>query len=146
VTAQAGSVLGQFEMRIELGKVREFARATGASDPAYFSSEAPPIPPTFLMTTAFWQPEGMLRPYEALGMNLKRVLHGEQRFSFFTNEPIRVGDVLHVEVRIEDVRTKKGRRGGTMRLARIVTDFRDLAGNLVAQGRSSTIETDATAQ
>lgn len=145
MSSEGATVLGQFELRIELGKVHEFARATGASHPDYFSGDTPPIPPTFLTVAAFWQPENMPRPYEALGMDLKRVLHGEQQYSFFGDEPIRAGDVLDVEVRIEEVRTSEGRRGGTMRLARIVTDFRDGSGTLIARGRSTTIETGTPA-
>jgi len=136
----ATRVLGRFELVIEVGKVREFARATGATHRAYFEDEHPPIPPTFLASAALWQPASVPPPYEALGMDLQRVLHGEQEYRFLGPLP-RAGDRLVVEVRIESVTEKKGRRGGTMRLARIVSDFTNEAGELVAQARATTIET-----
>ena len=133
-------VLGTFEMLIERGKIREFARATRLTDSAYFDDEAPPIPPTFLATAAFWQPDDVPRPYEALGMDLRRVLHGEQEYRFYGPLP-RAGSRLRVELRVESVEEKRGRKGGSMRLAHVVTDFYDDHGALVAQGRSTTIET-----
>jgi N-terminal half of MaoC dehydratase len=132
--------LGRFEMVVELGKVREFARATGATHPAYFEDEHPPIPPTFLMAAALWQPDDVPRPYVALGMDLRRVLHGEQEFRFHGPLP-RAGDRLTVEIRIESVEEKEGRRGGTMRLAHIVSEFTNEAGEVVAHARATTIET-----
>ena len=139
MTLRTPHVLGTFEMRVEIGKVREFARATGATDPAYFEDERPPVPPTFLTTAAFWQPPEMQRPYEAAGMDLSRVLHGQQRYEYLA--PVRAGDVLSVEIRIDSIETKSGARGGAMRLAHVVSEFRDPEGSLVARGTSTTIET-----
>jgi hypothetical protein len=138
----AGTVLARFEMLVERGKIREFARATGSSKPAYLEDEHPPVPATFLATAALWQPEGVPRPYEALGMDLARVLHGEQEFRFH-GPPVRAGARLAVEIRIESVTEKAGRRGGTMRFARVATDFVDETGRLVAQAFATTIETEA---
>jgi hypothetical protein len=131
-------------MTVELGKVREFARATQATHPHLVDAEAPPITPTFLMSAALWQPPDAPQPYEALGMELERLLHGEQEFEFF-GPPPSAGQRLAVEVRIESVSEKQGRRGGVMRVGRIVTDFVDEGGALVAQGRTTAIETEAQA-
>jgi hypothetical protein len=138
----AGRVLARFDFVVELGKIREFARATGSTNPAYFEDPDPPVPPTFLMAAAFWQPPGVPRPYAALGMDLRRVLHGEQEFRFH-GPPPRAGTRLTVEIRIESVVEKAGKRGGTMRFARVATDFVDDAGRAVAQGFATTIETEA---
>lgn len=134
-----GPFLGRFEMVVERGKIREFARATGATDPVYFG-EDPPIPPTFLASAAHWQPDDVPRAHEALGMDLRRVLHGAQEFRFH-GPPPRAGARLTVEMRIESVDEREGRRGGRMRLARVVTEFADETGRVVAQARGTTIET-----
>lgn len=139
MTLNTPHVLGTFEMRVEVGKIREFARATGATDARYFENECPPVPPTFLTTAVFWQPPEMQRPYEAAEMELARVLHGQQRYEYFA--PVRAGDVLSVEIRIDSIETKSGARGGTMRLAHVISEFRDPKGSLVARGTSTTIET-----
>jgi N-terminal half of MaoC dehydratase len=137
-----GDVLASFEMQVELGKIREFARATQSSHPSYTTDACPAIPPTFLAVAALWQPSEMPRLYEALGMDLHRVLHGEQEFCFY-GKPIRAGDRLRVTVRLESVVTKAGRRGGSMRFGKIVTDFTDVDGRLAARAWSTTIETEA---
>src|SRR5262245_26308879 len=85
-----------FEMTVELGKVREFARATGADDPDLRGTDTPISPVTFLMTAAFWQsrdnwPAGVPRH--------SRVLHGEQRFKFYDSPP-RAGTRLRGKTRI----------------------------------------------
>ncbi len=134
-------VLTRFEMTVERGKIQEFARATGATDPAYFG-ERPPVPPTFLISAAHWRPLDAPLPYESLGMDLRRVLHGEQEFRFH-GAPPRAGERLTVEVRIESLTSKQSRRGGQMRVAHIVTDFTDEHGRLVAEARSTTLETGA---
>jgi acyl dehydratase len=143
VTEESAEVITRFEMTVERGKIREFARATGSTNPAYLEEDTPPVPPTFFTSAVFWQPADAKRPYEALGMDQRRVLHGEQEFRFF-GPPVRAGARLSVEVRIESVVEKEGRRGGTMRLARVVTEFTDDQGQLVARARSTTIETGET--
>lgn len=129
-------------MVVERGKIREFARATGSTNRAYLEGDSPPIPPTFLASAALWQPPETPRPSEALGMDPARVLHGEQEFRFH-GPPVCAGARLSVEIRVDSVTEKTGQRGGVMRLARIVTDFVDDTGRLVAESFSTTIETEA---
>ena len=132
-------VLARFAMAVERGKIHEFARATGATNPAYFS-EHPPVPPTFLISAAHWRPPGTPPPYEAIGMDLRRVLHGEQEFRFH-GPPVRAPATLTVEVRLESLTAKEGRRGGLMRVAQIVSEFSDEDGRVVAEAISTTLET-----
>jgi N-terminal half of MaoC dehydratase len=136
-----GTLLARYQMPIERGKVLEFARAIGAAHPAYTSSDTPPAPPTFLVSSKAWEPNG--RPlYEILGIDLSRLLHGEQEFSFY-GKPVRAGMTLTVEVRVEAVVEKRGRRGGSMRVVRIVTDYTDETESRVARLRATLIETEA---
>src|SRR5437588_6659633 len=78
-------------------KIREFAEAIGADDPAYLDPEAaralghPDViaPPTFPIVLT----EAGMRTMIAdpgLGLDFSRVLHGEQRFS--QTRPVRAGD------------------------------------------------------
>ena len=136
--AVAGTAGKPFTMHVELGKLREFARATKSHNPAYLEAEQPVAPVTFLMTAAFWQgpenrPNGGPRSYE-------RVLHGEQEF-VFSGEPPRAGAVLTGRSRIDRVYEKEGRRGGTMTFTETVTEYRDEQDRLVAETRSTVIET-----
>lgn len=128
-----------FEMVLERGKIREFARATMSSHPAYLTDPAPVIPPTFLTTTSFWAPPGR-SVFARIRLDLRRVLHGGQEYTFY-GPPPRAGTTLTVQTRVADVFEKQGRRGGTMTFVVTVTEFRDPTGRLVAEARSTVIET-----
>ena len=129
-----------YDMQIERGKVREFARATGSAAPEYLDRADPPIPVTFLRTDAFWRPKDAPSPMAGIKLNVARILHGEQEYVFF-GPPPRAGTTLTVKSRLESITEKEGKRGGTMRLIVTVEDFFDESGRLVAQGRGTLIET-----
>ncbi|GAY11889.1 MaoC family dehydratase N-terminal domain-containing protein [Pseudonocardia sp. N23] len=136
-----GTVLGEYEMVIERGKVAEFARATGSRSPGYFGDDAP-IPPTFLVTSSFWAPEGEDALVQRLGLNLPRVLHGGQEFSFPGRLP-HAGDRLTVRLTVESVTEKAGRRGGNMTFIVLLTRYLAPDGVVVAESRATTIERGA---
>jgi hypothetical protein len=98
------------------------------------------IPPTFLTTARLsWEPTGE-SPSKALGFELARVLHGEEEYEFH-GPPPRAGQTLTVTTRLGDTWEKEGRRGGAMRFAKVVTEFRDESGALVATQTSTLLET-----
>jgi hypothetical protein len=130
-----------FRMVVEEGKVREFARAVKSSNPAYRAEGQPPAtsPVTFLASSAFWQgPDSS--PLRGMSLNWERILHGEQEFTF-PGAPPAAGTELTAQVRIDRVFEKEGRRGGTMTFVEIVTEYRDSSGAVVAESRSTMIET-----
>src|SRR5262245_22194199 len=109
------SLIGQWgpegEMRVELGKIREFARAVKDPNAAYTGSDEPVAPPTFLMTIAHWIRDlGETR--SAVKLDYRRLLHGEQEFEDVA--PIRAGDVMTFRSRTKDVFEKQGKRGWRM--------------------------------
>lgn len=126
----------EFEVPIERGKIREYAAATQSDSPAYQAPDAV-VPPTFLVTSSFWVPEEARAEH---GFDRKRLLHGEQEYVFH-GPPPRAGDVLRASSRVVDRYEKPGKRGGTMRFAVIVTEFRDERGEPVAEQRQTLIET-----
>jgi hypothetical protein len=130
-----------YSVEVERGKIREFARATKARDTAYFDDPTPVAPPTFLASSAFWAGPAS----SPLGVrNWSRILHGEQEFVFH-GPPPRAGQSLVAQQRVEDTYEKQGRRGGTMRFTILVTEFRTPDGELVAESRSTVIETSRPA-
>jgi hypothetical protein len=129
-----------FEMAIERGKVREFARACKSDNAEYLGGDSPPIPPTFLTTSSFWTPPSAAGLMREVGIDLRRLLHGEQEY-VFPNGPPRAGQKLTVQSRVESIYEKEGKRGGTMTFVVTVTDFTDEKGEVVAQARSTAIET-----
>lgn len=129
-----------FAVQIEVGKVREFARAVRASEPF---EESPTIPPTFLTTMFFWQAgvEGA-DIWPAVGMDPGRGMHAEQEYVFF-GPPPRAGDRLVATSRIDRVWEKPSRGGGRLTFVDLVTDFHDETGRLVARARMTAVETEA---
>jgi len=132
-----------FEMRIEQGKIREFAAATQSRNPAYWDNPAPVVPATFLTTQMFWEDWSGpgANPWHLVAMDQQRGMHAEQEF-IFHGPPPRAGAVLAAGSRIEDIRVKEGRRGGTLTFATMVTEFRDETGRLVAEARMTGVETE----
>jgi hypothetical protein len=128
-----------FQMVVERGKIREFARATKSSNPEYLEGEHPLSPVTFLCASGFWQDESN-SPWGDGPRNYERILHGEQEFVFF-GEPPRAGAILTGISRIDRIYEKAGRRGGAMNFTETVTEFRDETGKLVAESRATVIET-----
>ena len=134
-----------FRVVVEEGKVREFARAVKSSNPAYVA-EGPQAtsPATFLASSTFWQgPDNS--PWGGVKLNWERILHGEQEF-VFVGPPPAAGTELVAESRIDRVFEKEGKRGGSMTFVELLTEYRDGSGALVAEARSTIIETSQAPQ
>jgi hydroxyacyl-ACP dehydratase HTD2-like protein with hotdog domain len=130
---------------VEEGKVREFARAVKSSNPAYVGAGPQATsPPTFLASSVFWQGREN-SPWGDIRLNWQRILHGEQEF-VFTGPPPGAGTELTAESRIDRVFEKEGKRGGTMTFVETVTEYRDSSGAVVAESRSTMIETSQVPQ
>ncbi len=138
-----GAVGKPFELYVERGKIREFARATLSQHPAHLDDEHPVSPPTFLTTMFFWEEEVPgSSPWPLVRLDPKRGMHAEQEYVFH-GPPPRAGTRLRCTSRIENVFSKEGRRGGRLTFAVMVTEFRDAAtGRLVAEGRMTGVETE----
>ncbi len=137
------SVIGQWGpetvMRVELGKIREFARAVKDGNPVFKDPKACLAPPTFLMTIAHWiDGEGDRRP--GIKLDFRRLLHGEQEFEYL--KPIRPGDELRARSRVKEVFEKAGKRGGKMLFIIMEQEFKNQQGEVVAYTRNVAIETE----
>lgn len=98
---------------IEKGRLKFFAKATGQKDPIYLDEEAAkaagypalPAPPTFLFSVEM-ERKNPMEFLDILGVNIGRILHGEQVFAY--HKPICAGDTITLKARIEDIYDKKG--------------------------------------
>ena len=96
----------------EAGQLRFFAKATGETNPVYFDEAAAqaaghpglPVPPTFLFSMELSRPPSRWR--EDMGIELARVLHGEQSFTY--HRMAFAGDTLSFDCHISDIYDKKG--------------------------------------
>ena len=129
-----------YEFPVERGKIREFARATMSTNPEYLDDPTPVITPTGLMAGGFWAPDDSASFLELIDFDPALLLHGGQEFRF-PGPPPRAGDVLTAQSWIDKRYEKEGKRGGTMRFAEILTEYRNAEGELVAEARMTLIET-----
>jgi acyl dehydratase len=115
-------------VRYEVGaeKIREFADAIGDPDPVYRDVAAaqaaghPTViaPPTFTAIINLKVIE-LIVADSALGLDWSRVVQGEQTFDF--RRPVRAGDRLVLDARIDNVMNRAGNGFLTVR-ADIVTE------------------------
>lgn len=133
-----GTVLPKAVLEIEKGRLRFFAKATGETNPIYTDEAAAktagyaslPVPPTFIFAAEL-DANTLFPMMQEMNVNLGRILHGEQKFSYFA--PICAGDTITVESKISDIYDKKN---GTLEFIvkdSIVTNPR---GKRVAEMRS----------
>ncbi|GAB5011934.1 hypothetical protein MAHJHV63_41890 [Mycobacterium avium subsp. hominissuis] len=112
-TSVIGKALPETSMTVDAGRLRFFAKATGQTDPTYIDLQAAraaghpdlPVPPTFLMAIELEQPDPFAFLTE-IGVDLRRVLHGEQSFTYHSTA--HAGDNLVAKPRIADAYVKKG--------------------------------------
>ena len=120
------TVFEPLTVRVERGRLQFFARSIGETDPIYLDVDAAraaghpdlPVPPTFFFSLSLERAGGF--DYLAgVGVDLGRILHGEQAFLY--HALAHAGDVLTLHESITDVVEK---RGGAMTLITKVADVR----------------------
>lgn len=142
-TSVVGKELPPFAVTVERGKIKEFARAIGDSNPFHLddrigaASEWGDIiaPPTFAITfrDEAADTSALLRE---LGTDISRVLHGEQEFEL--HRQIRPGETFLCRSKIVDVYEKSGRSGPMAFVVR-ETAVTDRANEIVGTMRSITV-------
>ncbi len=109
-----------FTIEVERGKIRELALAIGDDNPIYQSREAaqaagyPDVPlfPTAPTLFTFWGNAKMVSQIVSLGINVMRVLHGEEEYEYLA--PINPGDILTGVMTVVDGKTRQGKDGSSM--------------------------------
>jgi acyl dehydratase len=136
-----GHTMPSFEVAVEAGRLRFFAKATGQTDPVYLDDAAAraaghpalPVPPTFLFCLEMESPDpAAIR--NLLGMDYRRLLHGEQGFTY--HRMVHAGDVLRFEQRIADIYDKKN---GALEFVERITRITNQRGEHVADLRAVTV-------
>lgn len=140
--ALIGKTFPAYAVEVEKGRLRFFAKVIGETDPIFVDEDAAkaagyrslPLPPTFLFAMEIEQPDP-LAWFDEVGMELPKVLHGEQSFTY--HRQACAGDVLTFESRIVDVYDKKN---GALDFVVKETRVTDQAGNHVADLRSVIVQ------
>ncbi len=106
-------VFPEFTVQLERGRLRFFAHAIGETDPVFTDVAAAraagypdlPMPPTFLFSLGLEAPApfGYL---DELGIDLRHILHGGQRFDY--RAQLFAGDSVTLREELIDVYSKRG--------------------------------------
>jgi hypothetical protein len=149
-----------FEFPVDRTQVMLFARALRDISPVYSDPEHPDTrvaggiitPPTFVQSSAHWQPNyplditrprpaGEERPARSGGGGgLGRGLHAEQRYEY--HHPIHAGDTLTVTTRPGKAWEREGRRGGKLTFSESITEYRNQDGVLCVTATSVGVQTE----
>jgi MaoC dehydratase-like protein len=142
-TAVKGKQYPPYAVTVERGKIKEFARAIGDLSPFYLDDEVAKAgpwgdiiaPPTFPVTFRDERADTgeLLRD---LGVDISRLLHGEQEFEHF--KPIRPGRTYLCRTRVADIYEKAGKSGPMAFVVR-ETAVTDSDNDIVALVRGTTV-------
>ena len=141
------SVVGKeyppYVVTVERGKIKEFARAIGDLNPFYLDDETGRAsqwgdviaPPTFAVTFRDERADSaaLLRD---LGVDISRLLHGEQEFELFGQ--LQPGETYLCRTKVVDIYEKKGKTGPMAFVVRETT-IADRANEIVATMRHITV-------
>ena len=140
------SVIGKeyppYTVTVERGRIKDFARAIGDTNPFYLddrvgaASEWGDViaPPTFLTTFRDENDTGTL--LKDLGVDISRVLHGEQEFEI--HRPLRPGETFLCRSKVLDIYEKSGRSGAMAFVVREMAAT-DRTNEIVATARHITV-------
>ena len=113
-TTAVGRRLAPVQAIVTAERLRFFANVTGETRPEYLDADAAraaghraiPAPPTFAFTLQLIASDTPLAYLTDLGVDLSRVLHGEQSFAY--SGEICAGDEIRLDSVIVDIAEKKG--------------------------------------
>lgn len=133
-----GKELPPSTLTVDAGRLRFFAKAIGETNPIFTDVDAAkaaghanlPVPPTFLFGIELESPDAF-EWLANLGVDLRRVLHGEQSFTYHSTAV--AGDVLTSTPTIGNVYSKKG---GALEFIEKTSTVTRANGDLVAELKS----------
>jgi len=139
--SKIGHSFPPFTIEVERGKMRELALAIGDDNPIYQDREAAqaagyadvPLFPTAPTMFNFWGNTKMVSQLVSLGINVMRVLHGEEEYEYFA--PINVGDTLTGVMIVVDGKSRQGKDGSTMDILTVEIRYTNQHNQLVLNAR-----------
>jgi N-terminal half of MaoC dehydratase len=139
---QIGKSLRRVTRYVEEGRLRFFYDVIGDKATAFAAKQAGTVlqvPPTYLFCLEMMDDPDPLDWLKGLGVNLLHILHGRQRFDYYS--PAFAGDELTFEASIQDIHAKKG---GALQFILKKTEVTNQQGAHIATALSTVIYRDPT--
>ena len=152
--SKTGMEFSPYTFEVEKGKIAEFAMAISQKEdkdqvnPLYVNREAAQkagykdiiAPPTFQTCFPLWAGGGLMPIVQALGINLIRLLHGEEEYDYLG--AIHPGDIMTGKSKVVEMydKEKKDKPGKFMEFTVIETEIRNQHGELVVKTRYTLVE------
>jgi acyl dehydratase len=139
--SRIGHVFPPFQVELEKGRLRLFAKAIGETNPVYLDEDAARaagyrsllMPPTY----PFCLGKDIPDPFDTLnlfGLDFAEILHGEQSFRYHAQAC--AGDTLSGRKRVADIYSRKN---GALEFIVVMTDFRDRDNILVCEATQTIV-------
>ncbi|MCB1164904.1 MAG: MaoC family dehydratase N-terminal domain-containing protein [Leptospiraceae bacterium] len=134
-----GKKLNPYSFTVERGKVKEFCRAIGETNPVFLDPakakeagfEDTPIPPTFQTTFQFWGYPEIFSDMSQMGIDIERLLHMKEEYNYL--KPIYPGTTVSAQGEIIDVKT------GKMDMVTFKTTFSNESGEPVLEAEMAIV-------
>lgn len=125
-----------YDVDIERGRIRQFAKSVYAFGPAYHEDPNPVVPPTFLIMSGYFYGYILARApkdsaFGRIDEDFRTCADGGGEFVFHGPLP-RAGDRLLASTEMHDFKERQGRRGGRLRIYVTRTRFHAPTGRHVA--------------
>lgn len=152
--SKVGMVFPPYTFEVEKGKIAEFAMAvsqkesasqvkqiyadSGVAKAAGYKDIVPPS--TFQTCFLLWGGGGLMPMLQAVGINLVRLLHGEEEYEYLL--PIHPGDVMTGVMKVVEMfdKEKKGKPGKFMEFTILEAEIRNQRGELAMRTRTTLVE------
>jgi acyl dehydratase len=149
-----GTEFPPYTFEVEKGKIAEFAMAISQKESKdhvktiYWNSAAAKasgygdiIPSSTCQTCfALWGGGGLMPMLQAIGINLGRLLHGEEEYEYLT--PIHPGDIIKGQSKVVSMydKEKKDKPGKFMEFTVLETEIKNQRGELAIHARTTLVE------
>ena len=143
--SKIGHSFAPFTAEVQRNKIHELTSAIGDNNPVYHSREDAqaagfpdvPISPTTPTTFTFWGARQQGNNLASLGINVARILHGEEEYEYLA--PIYPNDVLTGTTTVVDGKTRRGSDGSSMDIITTETRYTNQHNQPVLNTRSTVV-------
>lgn len=144
-TSKIGHSFASFTVEVQRNKIHELTTAIGDENPIYHSREAAqeagypdvPLSPTSPTLFNFWGSRPRGQGLASLGVNVQRILHGEEEYEYLA--PIYPNDVLTGTSTVVDAKVRQGKDGSTMDIITTETRYLNQHNQPVLNTRSTVV-------